>query len=357
MSGVHVRILHVEPGDGAGPLERALAAARAVVADRQSGGFARAGAGDVRIVAGPPDDIPFGRRLRALAEEAADAGAGGLVVAGSGALALAEDEDFRAFVDVASGPPGHALANNRFSADVVAVAGPGVLADVPEDLPGDNALPRWLAEVAGVAVDDLRARWRLGLDLDSPLDVVLARLGGAPAEIEEVLGDELAGRARERIAAVVRVAADPRAELVVAGRTSAATLAHLELHAAARVRALVEERGFRTAPAGQRPPRSVIGTALDATGPGSLGALLAGFGDAAVVDSRVLLAHRLGRDERRWPAPEDRFASDLLLAGRVQHPWLRTLTAAAAQARIPILLGGHTLVGPGLRVVVPEIAT
>ena len=66
----------------------------------------------------------------------------------------------------------------------------------------------------------------------------------------------------------------------------------------------------------------------------------------------MLLAHRLGADEARWPAAEDRFASDLLLAERIADPWLAELTTSAAAATIPILLGGHTLVGPGVRLVV-----
>jgi hypothetical protein len=163
------------------------------------------------------------------------------------------------------------------------------------------------------------------------------------------------------------------------GRTSAATLAVLERRTACRVRALVEERGLRAAsrlaqagsgatsprlpapgspafgppPAGAvrptRPPASVLGLLLDRDGPDALGALLARLGDAAVVDSRVLLAHRLGADESTWPVPEDRFASDLLLPDRIADPWLRAVTAAAVAAPIPVLLGGHTLVGPGLR--------
>jgi hypothetical protein len=77
--------------------------------------------------------------------------------------------------------------------------------------------------------------------------------------------------------------------------------------------------------------------------------VLASLGEAAMVDTRVLLAHRLGVDERRWPVAEDRFASDLLLPERVGDPWLRALTASAADAAIPVLLGGHSLVGPGVR--------
>jgi hypothetical protein len=162
--------------------------------------------------------------------------------------------------------------------------------------------------------------------------------------------------------AVRAVAADLRAELVVTGRTSSATLAWLERGARARVRGIIEERGLRAASrlaqaqAGDgaaanpsRPPASLLGSVLDREGPGALGEILARLGDAAIVDSRVLIAHRLGADETTWPGPEDRFASDLLLPGRVRDPWLRELTAAAAGARIPILLGGHSLVGPGIR--------
>ncbi|HET8787068.1 MAG TPA: hypothetical protein VFM38_15650, partial [Candidatus Limnocylindrales bacterium] len=55
-----------------------------------------------------------------------------------------------------------------------------------------------------------------------------------------------------------------------------------------------------------------------------------------------------GADEAGWPAHEDRFASDLLLHERIAEPWLRELTSSAARAAIPVLLGGHSLVGPGL---------
>jgi hypothetical protein len=93
----------------------------------------------------------------------------------------------------------------------------------------------------------------------------------------------------------------------------------------------------------------VLGALLERDGPGSLGDHLTRLGEAAIVDTRVLLAHRLGADERAWPIAEDRFASDLSLHERIADPWLRELTRSAADASIPIVLGGHTLVGPGLR--------
>lgn len=351
MPPVAVRILHPRPASDAGPLTHWVAEARLVVAERHRAGFLATGAGDVEIVSGPPDERSFGERLRGLVP---DWTARGLVVLGSGAIPLAAAADRRAFVATAAGEDKVALANNRYSADVVAISRADALPRIP-DLPGDNALPRWLEEVAGYRVDDLRRRWRLGVDIDGPLDLVL--LGHDADEG----GDVDTAAVRSRIAAVRGVAADRRAELLVSGRTSAATLGWLERHTAARTRAWLEERGLRAASRlaqgaattrPGRPPASVLGLLLDRDGPASLGAHLTRFGDAAIVDSRVLLAHRLGTDEAGWPPSEDRFASDLLLPDRIADPWLRALTASAAAADIPVLLGGHTLVGPGVRLVV-----
>jgi hypothetical protein len=296
-----------------------------------------------------------------------------VVVLGSGSIPLARAADLRRFVEVAAGPGGHALANNRYSADVVAVSRAADLAELPP-LPADNALPRWLEERAGVAVADLRSRWRLGVDIDTPLDLLILGAGGAGT------GSGRAGRGGtgtgafhgtaplvgERLAALSEVLTDRRAELLVAGRVSATTLRWLESGVACRVRALVEERGLRAASklaqsgatTGSRPPRSVLGELLDRDGPESLARTVATLADAAVIDTRVLLAHRHGADESSvaspsataQPSAEDRFASDLLLPATIADPWLRALTeSATAPSGQPIVLGGHTLLNGGLR--------
>jgi hypothetical protein len=338
---VSVAILHPRAGPDAGPLVRAVADARAGLAERHRAGFLAAGARRASVLTGQEDDTPFGARLRAIAR---DVGLGGLVVLGSGAVPLLTAADRRAFVTAAAAAGPGALANNHYSADIVAIArARDTLAGLP-DLASDNALPRWLDEVAGVPVVDLRHRWRLGVDIDGPLDLVLL---GDPWSSGLTPADR--GRVETRLAAIRDVVADSGAEVVVAGRSSPGTLAWLERAGAARTRALIEERGMRTRQPGQRPAASVLGALLDRDGPSSLGEHLAHLGEAAIIDSRVLLAHRLGADQRDWPSVEDRHASDLLLHERIADPWLRDLTAAASDAPIPVALGGHTLVGPGLR--------
>ncbi len=325
-----------------GELERTLVDARAANAERLVARFRQAGADDVAIVRGPPDGRSFGERVRGLVD-GAGAGEAGLVVLGSGSLPLLTSTFARDLVAVARSGEKRALTNSFYSADVIAVGRSSALAAVP-DLPSDNALPRWLRGEADFEVGDAGRRWRLAIDLDSPLDVLLVH---GPDAVDAAL----AGAVADRIERVRVVAADATAELVVAGRTSASTLRWLERRTASRTRALVEERGLRaigTADA-SRPPRSVLGLLLDERGPAELGAILAELGDAAIVDTRVLLAHRLGAGERAWPGAEDRFASDLLRPNRIRDDWLRDLTASAVAAPIPILLGGHTLVGPGVR--------
>ncbi len=352
MPPVSVLVLHPDPPTDAGPLVRSLGSIRRALAERHVDAFAAAGAAEVRLVAGPPDDTPFGARLRSLSRSVE----GGLIVLGSGAVPLATLADRRWFVDAAASGGRVALANDRYSADIVAVGDPRVLDALP-DLDADNALPRWLTEVAGVAVMDLRDRWHLGVDLDTPADAVLAATDRRGAWLRPHLVGLPDEAVANRRAAISGVLADRRAEIVVAGRTSVRSLAWLERATACRVRALVEERGLRAASAlaqadpraRVRPPASVLGRLLEHEGPAALGEILGRLGDAAVIDSRVLLAHRLGADERAWPSPEDRFASDLLDPSTVVDPWLQALTAAAHDAAIPILLGGHTLVGPGLR--------
>jgi hypothetical protein len=351
VGSVGVIILHGEAGPAAGPLERWLVDARRELAERQRAAFMAAGATEARVVAGVPDDRPFGAVLRELARPFAGAG---LVVLGSGSIPLATATDRRSLVAAAAASTPSALTNNRYSSDVVAIACAEVLADLP-DLRSDNALPRWLAEVAGYRIEELPAR-RLRVDVDDPLDLVLIRRA-RPSVSRRIPPGIDASRVEAALSGVAAVARDPAAELVVAGRSSSASLAWLERHAAARVRAVIEERGLRASdlaaasarPGRRRPPSSVLGAVLDRDGPGAFGAIMARLADAALVDSRVLLAHRLGADERRWPRAEDRFASDLLLHERITDPWLGALTRSAFEAPIPIVLGGHTLVGPAIR--------
>ena len=108
---------------------------------------------------------------------------------------------------------------------------------------------------------------------------------------------------------------------------------------------------MRSAPDGV--PRSLLADWASRLGPADLVHELAQLGDAVILDSRVVMAGLAGSsDAAAWPPEEERFTSDFLDAGSIGTAWLAELTAAAAHASVPFLLGGHALVSDGLRILV-----
>jgi hypothetical protein len=282
--------------------------------------------------------------------------------AGAGAMALASD----GLLDELGSPlAGEVVANNRYSADAFVVAGDAERLDAAlnalQACDTDNAAVRCL-EDAGFAWRDLGAHPWSRFDVDTPLDLALLRLAtrlpgtrpldNALAGFLEMAtlpgGRHLEVPNLEVLGAVIR---SREAELVVAGRIPSAAWSYLETETACRVRGYVEERGMRAAR--DTRPRSLLADWLNRLGPADLVGELASLADAVILDSRVLMAAVAGSsDAAAWPPEEERFASDFGDASAIGTPWLAELTAAAAAASVPVLLGGHALVSDGLRIVV-----
>jgi hypothetical protein len=365
-------VLVVDPSDAAAtaaPGSYAAVAARGQVllAAELTGRLGSLGAAvqPLRPVAAPPGEtFHWGRWFTHAARAALAVGArvDALGYAGAGALSLLHDD---ALDQLLSPIPGEVVANNRFSADAFVVAfGDGgaepALAAL-EPCATDNAAPRAL-EAAGFAVRDIAPAPFSRFDVDTPLDLALLRLATRLAGTRSMDGRvrgflEMAalpgGRSLEvpglvELGAIMR---DRRAELVVAGRVPAAVWQHLETETACRVRAFVEERGMRSARDGR--PRSLLTRWIEEHGAPGLILELSRLGDAVVLDSRVLMAALAGSsDAAAWPSEEERFASDFGDFSLIRTPWLAELTRAAADAPVPVLLGGHGLVSDGLRLIV-----
>jgi hypothetical protein len=279
--------------------------------------------------------------------------------AGAGALALVGEPELE---DLCSAAVGEVVANNRYSADAFVVSGEvdraiAALAACPTD----NAAVRCLEAAGWTWRDFAPAPWSR-FDVDTPLDLALLRLAtrlpgartlaAAVAEhLEAARFPDGRGLEVPQLEAVGAVIRNRDAQLVVAGRVPASALAYLETETACRVRCFVEERGMRSAPDAR--PRSLLADWASRLGPADLVRELAELGDAVILDSRVVMAGLAGSsDAAAWPPEEERFASDFLDAAPVATPWLAELTAAAAGAQVPFLLGGHALVSDGLRILV-----
>lgn len=337
-----------------------LATGRHLLAAELSQRLARQGAA-VQLIP-PAEASPFhwgswyAGAARAALDEAGDR-VDALGWVGAGALALLGDEPLDTLLSPIAG---EVVTNNRFSSDAFVVAGDltaalGVLAG----LGADNGAPRAL-EAAGFTVRDLSTAPWTRFDVDTPLDLALLRLATRlpgmramdPAISAFLEGAQLPGGQPlmiPRVDEVLAVLRNRNAELVVAGRVPSSSFAYLEEQAACRIRLFVEERGMRAAPANR--PRSLLADWVTERGAAALVERLMDLGNAVILDTRVIMAAMVGSaDPAVWPTPEERFASDFADPAAVSAEWLRELTMASASASVPFVLGAHTLVSDGLRI-------
>ena len=256
---------------------------------------------------------------------------------GAGAGALLTVDALHLMREELEGDEALVLSNNYYSADLVAFTPASALDAIA--LPAtDNPLPRLLHQQAGLRSRQLARSAATLLDVDTPADAtVLVRHPACPADLLGIptWEDELG----LRIESLMQLITTAERELLVAGRVGAPVWTYLESQTACRVRMLAEERGMQAAGRDlDGSARTALGFLYQHTGPVGFFERLAELGDGMLFDSRVLFAHLAWR-----PGAPERFASDLFDADGA-GPELRAFTAAARDARIPLLLGGHTLV-------------
>ena len=214
----------------------------------------------------------------------------------------------------------------------------------------DNGLGWILAHEAGLPHNSLPACAATRFDLDTPADLLIARrhpgigphlrgfLGGQSWEVRQV--DQVA-------TAMLREGGS----LAVVGRASSAAWAALERATRCWVRVFAEERGMRASGRQDRGEvRSLLADYISVVGVDSFFQELGELAEGVPFDSRVILA-AMGL----WPSISDRFNSDLHRWDKVKHPFLRDFTRSAATARVPVVLGGHSVVAGGLMALIETL--
>ena len=318
------------------------------------------------IVAGPdldwlPEDAPvirdedssafhFGQRLAGLVERYA---LSPVIYFGAGSAPLLDADLFemlhgllhRAEFVRDSGIPTHiALTNNLHSSDWIGISHAQDALRIIRRAERDNSLAWMLQENWDYDVRVLSGmRPVSSMDLDTPADLAIVRLHPrCPAHLRAVLDEPLL--AHVPVDRVAEVAAQDGARLALVGRVSPLAWQALSKKTQAWIRVFSEERGMVASERLARGEvRSLLSKMLEMLGPEGFFAALAEIADALIMDSRVLMAAA-----GHYPDDADRFASDLYLLDAIRDPWLRVFTEAAANAPIPVLLGGHGVVAGGL---------
>lgn len=312
----------------------------AILVTDSAGLAARAPAGvDVDVDTGPFD---FDARLRAVVARRRIARP---FYVGGGSIPLLQMAELAELAERLVRAERTVISNNYFSADFVAWT-PGDAIDALHTIPSDNRLPQMLHGEAGLETWSMERTIASQFDIDTPADLAVLKLyqAGGPRLRTYLDGIQLDLTPYQR---AMRCFLEP-VTIVVAGRVGSFTWQYLERETACRVRVFSEERGMQADGREQAGlVRSMLGFYLERAGVEGLFRALAELGEAIVLDTRVLFAH-----VHLAPSPEDRFLSDLGRWQEVREPFVRELTRAAAEAAVPVVLGGHSLVAGGLMALV-----
>lgn len=221
------------------------------------------------------------------------------------------------------------------------------------DLPAmDNSLALALRDQLNLEMELMPHTLGLLFDIDTPSDLVV--LGGGPF-----------GGPRTRMAiadlkldyqtlnAAKTVLSAEYEEVALIGRVGAPVIGRLNADLKLRLRVFSEERGMKSLRRIEaKEVISLLGLMLDHTGIDHFFEYLARVARCAFIDSRVLFYHyQLELSDR------ERFLSDLGCWEELVNPWLREFTRAAVTCKIPVLLGGHSLVAGSLWALCDELAT
>ncbi len=289
-----------------------------------------------------PPGLPFhfGRRLADLVTRLH---LDRIVYTGMASAPLLTRDDLAAIAEAARAAESSVIANNIHSTDWAAIVPAQSIAGLPDRLHSDSALG-WVLSQDGGLTPQLWPRSPAGLlDIDTPIDALIAAQHPNAGEgLRAAVAKS--GWSDRRIEAVKRVLATPALRLTLIGRIPSWSMSLLEQKTQCWVRVFSEERGMRASgrlAAGG--VRSLVADFYKAVGARQFFTALAEMTDAALIDSRVMLAAR-----NIWPNDADRFASDLLMPDVMGDSFLREFTRAAAECPVPILLGGHSLVTAGL---------
>lgn len=292
----------------------------------------------------PGEPFHFGRRLAGLVERY---NAQRVLYSGGASAPLLSLERWVAALTRLGEAQRLVITNNIHSCDWLGFTSASETLPLIAQEGSDNALAWILAHEGGLPVESWPASAATRFDLDTPLDLLIAHRHPAIGPHLRHFLDGLAWESPQLDGVMAEMTREG-GSLTVVGRVSAAAWAALEQAIHCWVRVFAEERGMRASGRQERGEvHSLLADYLELVGVERFFEELAELTGGVLFDNRVILAAR-----GLWPSPLDRFNSDLHRWDEVEEPFLRHFTRAAAAARVPVVLGGHSVVAGGLMALV-----
>jgi len=280
----------------------------------------------------------FGLALNRIVQEIA---ADSILYCSGAALPLITADEIAWVLGELENAPPRVVVNNLQSVDLVAWNPADYIQRIspPEN---DNFLG-WLLREAGMERSLIPNSAGIHFDLDTPTDYLVLALSGRGGPRTKAAVKAISWP-QERLRQAADVLASDLPEVALIGRVGTPIIDHFNRYLRVRLRVFSEERGMKAlGREAQGAVVSLVADLIEDIGPKRFFERLDGLCSTVFFDTRVVFASR-GRRVTEW----DRFHSDLGMTTEIRDPWVRSFTEAALASRIPVVLGGHSLVSGGL---------
>lgn len=301
---------------------------------------------EVRIVETPTKDFHFGKFLRDLINRY---DLENVFYMGGASIPLVQPGEISGICQQLGSAPEMLLANNSQSADLVAFR-PADRVNKINLPPMDNMLANVLRDDAGLDLKLMPLSLGTVFDLDTPTDILVLAAGSLAGQRTRAEVNRL-NLDLSRVEKAKKVMAGYYEDIILMGRVGAPIVAYINTNLKCRLRIYSEERGMKAlGRLGQGEVTAMMGYFLEEVGLEKFFSFMERVASCAFIDSRVIFAHfKLDLDER------ERYCSDLGLYQEMDNPFAREFTRRAVESRIPIVLGGHSLVSGGLWALADDI--
>lgn len=296
---------------------------------------------------------------RVLEELIFELGLDKVLVCGGGSTPLVRREELKNVCRklIFTGEKPLLYANNPQSGDIVAFKPGSAIRDM-EPPSSDNALVMGLRYEVGLPFSLIPLSTGILFDLDTPAELfILLEDYQQGNRIKNLIQDleleqsEAVFEGLKRLQELKKVLSGNYKDVNLIGRISGSMMTHVNENIKCRLRVFSEERGMKAmGRVEEMKVKSLLGYFIEEAGLDGFFNYLEALGKGCIIDSRVIF-HHFGAGNLAG----DRFYSDLFLPGEIKDDFVREFTLRAKNSKIPILLGGHSLVSGGLYALVEQI--
>ena len=235
---------------------------------------------------------------------------------------------------------GQFISNNPVSSDFISFSSSDLTNEIILNFPNiDNYFSSYL--MSKTFLKYLKMPVSLGsvFDIDTPNDfAILSKITHNSGNIGNYISNSIFKNID--LDKFIKVLSSKSSEIFVYGRINPLNLYMAEKNIPCKIRFLSEERGLKIR---GKASSSLLKYFFKSENFDNLFKLFENICDGGIFDTRIIFSLFAGEYEQ-----EDVYLSDMKIWQKIKNPFIKFFTKKIAESKIPIILGGHSVVNGGL---------